>query len=74
MLRPNPKFPCILAIPPLPPSVKRGLSPVGSDRQICRSGSEVSLQSRQWGRSGLMVPELTLGTGTFGGDTAFFKA
>ena len=31
------------------------------------------MKSRQLGRSGLMVPELTLGTGTFGGGNAFFK-
>ncbi len=29
---------------------------------------------RQLGRSGLMVPALTLGTGTFGGGNDFFKA
>jgi aryl-alcohol dehydrogenase-like predicted oxidoreductase len=32
------------------------------------------MQSRQLGRSGFFVPELTLGTGTFGGGTEFFKA
>lgn len=32
-----------------------------------------AVKSRQLGRSGLMVPELTLGTGTFGGANDFFK-
>ena len=32
-----------------------------------------AVKSRQLGRSGLMVPELTLGTGTFGGGNDFFK-
>lgn len=32
------------------------------------------MQSRQLGRSGFFVPELTLGTGTFGGGNEFFKA
>jgi aryl-alcohol dehydrogenase-like predicted oxidoreductase len=32
------------------------------------------MEFRQLGGSGLMVPELTLGTGTFGGGTEFFKA
>jgi aryl-alcohol dehydrogenase-like predicted oxidoreductase len=32
------------------------------------------MQHRQLGRSGLMVPELTLGTGTFGGGNEFFRA
>lgn len=31
------------------------------------------IQSRQLGRSGFFVPELTLGTGTFGGGAGFFK-
>ena len=32
------------------------------------------MEHRQLGRSGLKVPLLTLGTGTFGGTNAFFKA
>jgi len=32
------------------------------------------MEHRQLGRSGLMVPALTLGTGTFGGGDAFFRA
>jgi len=32
------------------------------------------MEYRQLGGSGLKVPALTLGTGTFGGSTAFFKA
>ena len=32
------------------------------------------MNNRRLGHSGLMVPELTLGTGTFGGGNAFFKA
>jgi aryl-alcohol dehydrogenase-like predicted oxidoreductase len=32
------------------------------------------MEHRQLGRSGLMVPALTLGTGTFGGKGEFFKA
>jgi aryl-alcohol dehydrogenase-like predicted oxidoreductase len=32
------------------------------------------MEYRQLGRSGLMVPALTLGTGTFGGGNEFFKA
>ena len=32
------------------------------------------MEYRQLGRSGLMVPALSLGTGTFGGGTEFFKA
>ncbi len=32
------------------------------------------MEYRQLGRSGLMVPVLTFGTGTFGGGTEFFKA
>jgi len=32
------------------------------------------MEYRQLGASGLMVPALTLGTGTFGGGTDFFKA
>jgi len=32
------------------------------------------VEYRQLGRSGLMVPVLTFGTGTFGGGTEFFKA
>ncbi|HVP61130.1 MAG TPA: aldo/keto reductase [Myxococcaceae bacterium] len=31
------------------------------------------MEHRQLGRSGLMVPALTLGTGTFGGGNAFFQ-
>src|SRR6201996_3856846 len=32
------------------------------------------MELRQLGRSGLMVPELCFGTGTFGGSNEFFKA
>jgi len=32
------------------------------------------LEFRQLGASGLMVPALTFGTGTFGGGNEFFKA
>ena len=32
------------------------------------------MEYRQLGGSGLMVPVLSLGTGTFGGGTEFFKA
>jgi aryl-alcohol dehydrogenase-like predicted oxidoreductase len=32
------------------------------------------MENRQLGGSGLMVPALTFGTGTFGGSNAFFKA
>ena len=32
------------------------------------------MEHRQLGRSGLMVPAFTLGTGTFGGGNEFFKA
>ena len=32
------------------------------------------MEHRRLGQSGLMVPVLTLGTGTFGGGTDFFKA
>src|ERR1700677_4965490 len=32
------------------------------------------MEYRQLGASGLKVPALTLGTGTFGGGNAFFKA
>jgi aryl-alcohol dehydrogenase-like predicted oxidoreductase len=32
------------------------------------------MEYRQLGRSGLMVPALSLGTGTFGGGTEFFRA
>jgi len=34
----------------------------------------MNMEYRQLGGSGLKVPALTLGTGTFGGGTAFFKA
>jgi aryl-alcohol dehydrogenase-like predicted oxidoreductase len=33
-----------------------------------------SMEFRQLGRSGLKVPVLSFGTGTFGGGTEFFKA
>jgi aryl-alcohol dehydrogenase-like predicted oxidoreductase len=36
--------------------------------------SEVKMEYRQLGGSGLKVPVLTLGTGTFGGDNAFFQS
>ena len=32
------------------------------------------MEYRQLGASGLMVPALSFGTGTFGGGTEFFKA
>src|SRR5262247_1048382 len=32
------------------------------------------MEYRQFGSSGLLVPVLSLGTGTFGGGTEFFKA
>ncbi|HKF25758.1 MAG TPA: aldo/keto reductase, partial [Candidatus Acidoferrum sp.] len=32
------------------------------------------MQYRQFGASGLLVPVLSFGTGTFGGGTEFFKA
>ena len=32
------------------------------------------MHHRRLGSSGLMVPALTLGTGTFGGGNEFFKA
>ena len=32
------------------------------------------MEYRQLGNSGLMVPVLSLGTGTFGGGNEFFKA
>jgi aryl-alcohol dehydrogenase-like predicted oxidoreductase len=32
------------------------------------------MEQRQLGRSGLMVPLLSMGTGTFGGKGDFFKA
>jgi aryl-alcohol dehydrogenase-like predicted oxidoreductase len=34
----------------------------------------MTMEYRQLGRSGFKVPALTLGTGTFGGSNAFFKA
>jgi aryl-alcohol dehydrogenase-like predicted oxidoreductase len=34
----------------------------------------MDMEYRQLGRSGLMVPALSLGTGTFGGGTEFFRA
>src|SRR5690606_8196706 len=43
--------------------------------QNLRSNKEhASMQYRQLGESGLMVPELSLGTGTFGGTTGMFRA
>ena len=34
----------------------------------------MTMEYRQLGRSGLKVPVLTFGTGTFGGTTELFKA
>src|SRR5207244_12212157 len=39
-----------------------------------RAASMSSMEYRQLGRSGLKVPVLSYGTGTFGGGTEFFKA
>ena len=33
----------------------------------------MTMEYRQLGRSGLMVPALSLGTGTFGGNSEFFR-
>ena len=33
----------------------------------------MTMEYRQLGRSGLMVPALSLGTGTFGGSNEFFR-
>ena len=40
---------------------------------VCKSIGE-SMEFRQLGQSGLKVPVLSFGTGTFGGATEFFKA
>src|SRR3954449_12184085 len=37
-------------------------------------GCQIGMEFRQLGKSGLQVPVLCLGTGTFGGGGEFFKA
>src|SRR6201984_2721509 len=39
-----------------------------------RGGDYLTMEYRQLGRSGLKVPVLSFGTGTFGGGNEFFKA
>ena len=43
-------------------------------RQKTERGREKAMEYRQLGYSGLRVSELSLGTGTFGGGTEFFRA
>ena len=49
-------------------------TPAAWSDAISSPASNTTMESRQLGKSGIMVPELCFGTGTFGAGNEFFKA